>query len=251
MKKIIFILFVLVGFLSQGQIMQHGMFVLAGQGPGANPGKTDLVSYYAFEESSGTDCFDSHTGGFDGTIVNALVNQTGKVGKCYQYDFGDYVTFGNVFSFPSSSSFTISAWIYCFDNNRDDEQKIYAKSGNYALGTLKNTDGEIRLHNSTQRDETGETYILNQQWMHCMFVIDGINTNVYFDGVLRITRTDASLTSNTNPFYIGGTWKVDGTLVTEEWGGWIDELSIFDIALTGDNALWFYNSGNGRSFSDL
>ena len=74
---------------------------------------TDLVSYYNFDETSGTTATDSLSANA-GTITGATINQTGIIGKAYSFDgTGDYVTLANESNFDFMNSVTADATI-CF-----------------------------------------------------------------------------------------------------------------------------------------
>jgi hypothetical protein len=80
----------------------------------------NLVAFYKFNETSGTVLVDSK-GSNNGTVVNAVINQTGLIDRCYRFNDGvsnQYVTIpsSNDFNF-GSGAFSIEVWVNRDSNN--------------------------------------------------------------------------------------------------------------------------------------
>lgn len=241
-----------------------------------NPGKTDLVSCYGFEETSGTTCYDSH-GSNDGTISGATINQTGKVGKCYSYNG----TSSNINLSTHTSSFedldkgSICFW---FKGNTDDAECVFS------IGTTTSSWFGVVLGINTTRSLTNELITLNtttaspsanvnnnrvgytttdrnelfdNAWHHIAVISTGIDYAIYLDGSSKSLSVGNG--SNDGDWFSSlpsATYTSIGDLNLSPstfyyTNGDIDELLIYSRALSADEISWLYNSGNGRSYSDL
>ena len=70
---------------------------------------TDIVSYYKFDETTGTTATDS-AGSSSGSISGATINQPGKIDKSYSFDGNnDYININNASLRTTSISYSI--WI--------------------------------------------------------------------------------------------------------------------------------------------
>jgi hypothetical protein len=78
-----------------------------------------LVSYWKFDETSGTTSYDA-VGSNDGTITGATINQTGKINTAYDFDGTD----DNVsISYPvdyKTGNFSVSLWAIADANSGTD-----------------------------------------------------------------------------------------------------------------------------------
>ena len=222
--------------------------------------KTDLVSLWKFDEtSSATVCYDSH-GNNDGTINGATVNQTGKVGKCYDYSGSDYVDMGNVLDYDGSSAFSISLWV----NPDTGTSMTFAGK---LLNTAPNSGWSVFMRSDRYVefylvDTFGSDYIVQRTssqltlgvWTHIVFTYDGSKTaagiKCYIDGSEETLSVQADAltgsTSTTASFSIGSRDNV--ALFTD---GGIDQVFIWDKELSSSNAAWLYNDDNGRAYSEL
>ncbi|OGC00091.1 hypothetical protein A2V82_13030 [candidate division KSB1 bacterium RBG_16_48_16] len=86
---------------------------------------SNLVSYWMFDENSGTEANDL-TGVNQGTLINGPVQVSGQVKGAISFDGGnDYMTVANSGSLSFSNSFTLSAWVKNMDNAFADGYSNY------------------------------------------------------------------------------------------------------------------------------
>jgi hypothetical protein len=81
-------------------------------------------------------------------------------------------------------------------------------------------------------------------WYHCVVTYDGTNTRIYIDGVLKTASSTAVQTGNTVAFDINS--YPAGT--TEFITGKIDEVGIWNRAITATEVLRLYNAGAGLKY---
>ena len=150
--------------------------------------------------------------GNDGTVINAIWNQTGGFdGKgTYKFDgSGDYVNVGNNDSLEidiTNSDVTISAWIYpkVLDNYEpvfvaDDYDGAY-----YGYMLMISPDGNIWLtygdgtgtDTNSRRTKTGMTSLQTNMWCHVVGIIRGAtDMSIYINDILNQTFTDTNSTT--------------------------------------------------------
>ena len=176
---------------------------------------------------------------------NATYTANGKFGGGLLLDgSGDFVSCGSstLTNLPiGNSNYTISLWVKsaALQNNGGYIGWGEYGSGNRVNAFRTNMDGiqnywwgNDLIHNS---------YALNllNQWHHAVVNYNGTTRTIYFDGALLKTDTPGTPNSTTSNFAIGRT----ATMYNEFFNGTLDDLSIWNRALTVDEITYLYNSG--------
>ncbi|UCF42956.1 MAG: hypothetical protein JSV99_10280 [Planctomycetota bacterium] len=222
----------------------------------------NLVSYWRFEEGSGTTAYD-WVGDNDGTIYGATWT-SGQVGGALDFDgSNDYVEVvdpGDESLDFGSGNFTISLWFKTTDTDGEVVDKSGGNKGRQTgysvyvgtFGTIN--DGEIgfRVSDGTNRDliKTNNTYN-DGGWHHLAAVRTGsgsANLDIYVDGVdvstSSVLNEVASGISNSYDLSIGAKYYAG---YTDVWGnflnGGIDEVGIWDRALSAAEVEQLYEKG--------
>jgi len=227
-----------------GNIDVNPLFVdpLAGAG---------LISYWQFDEGSLRIAYDP-VGNNDGTIEGAKWTN-GQIGGALSFDGdGDYATMGDPadgsLDFGTSTDFSISLWFKTSDpdtlmiiNKRDGPG---FKPG-YDIFSAAN-EIYVRIGDTSSAPSATTTINgahLDGKWHYLTAVYDRSDlAKIYFDGVLNASG-DISGVGNvdtTQPFDIGdrnSEYYFNGT---------IDEVMIFDRALSADKIQQIYQMGLGR-----
>jgi hypothetical protein len=184
----------------------------------------------------------------NGTLVGGASYAPGEVDQAFLFDGSSgYV------SIPDSPSLdvfvtniTIEAWIKVNQTNANlDWRGIvtkgttswrlqcqpYAKTVNFcAIGLSSN-------------DLTGTRNVNDEQWHHVAGVCDGTNMYLYVDGTLDVSQPAIGLISqNSSPIYIGNTY---GAPAAYFFNGLIDEVSIYNRALSAEEIQTIYIAGSG------
>lgn len=152
----------------------------------------------------------------------------------------DYIDVGN-FKELNSSEFTVSAWIKRSPGSGN--KTIFSKrDATYTQGyDAKITWGgnfEMSWINGTKQTITGTTYIPENEWHHVSLIFDNGTANLYIDGVLDQTASLSSPVSTSESFIIAGAGK---TSTTDLFIGNIDEVRVWDVALTIDQLRYIMN----------
>ena len=176
---------------------------------------------------------------------NATYTANGKFGGGLLLDGDwDYVTCGSstLTSLPiGNSNYTISLWAKSAVLNTGG----YIGWGEYGSGNRVNafrTKNDVIQNYWWGNDLIHNSYALNllNQWHHAVVNYNGTTRTIYFDGALLKTDTPgATLNSTTSNFAIGRT----APMFIEFFNGTLDDLSIWNRALTVDEITYLYNSG--------
>ena len=210
-------------------------------------GDPNLVAYWAFDEGAGTIAYDS-AGDNDGTINDANWAE-GKIGGALSFDgSGDYVDCGTGPAITGTGPFSVSAW---FKTGIVDNRTIVVQrsatstAGFYGLHTRADGRAQLQIYNGgygcvVQSDVT----VCDGLWHHVVAVrTNSTDGEIYVDGSLSGTDSGPAKSLSNFPVWIGGR---DFT-PAYTWTGEIDEVMIFDRALSAEEVEHLYWEG----FSDL
>jgi len=206
-----------------------------------------LVSWWSFNEGSGTDAKDMWEGN-DGTLTNFDGDTGWKSGgdcisgSCLEFDgVDDYVNCGNDDSLNITDAITIEAWIYWkvpHDVGQYDGI-VWKKSNNdpsqaatYALALYNDEKFRLRIFGSGGNGIflISNTQVSLNSWQHLIGTYDiSTGTVLYRNGVIDKTdsTTIGQIEINSNPVWIG---KHHST--SRFFDGLIDEVRIYNSAAT-------------------
>ena len=225
------------------------VFVLGITPGGAN---ADLVAYWPMDDGEGITVSDL-VGPWDGTITGNVTWVDGKVGKALEFPGGsNFVNCGNV---DIGESLTLSYW--CFNPDKTFERPIGQHSGNYTTDpgwcvySRNETEGGVwfRVHGADNAWNGGDIIIADilpkTEWFHLTFTFDGPTRELkgYLNGepkVSKICEEGRCIYPNTNDLRLGNVGT--GAAFT----GMLDEVAVWDTALTADEVLDVFNLGVNR-----
>lgn len=216
---------------------------------------SDVVVYYSFDDDdlSGSNPLDITPNGNDGTNIGATTGVTGILNEAFDFDSAstDYINTNTAFAYTSGDAFTISTWIYPTSYGGGGFGRIFSTERNSPnAGILF----YINSGNTIDVGFTGRTGVVQSSsghfslntWVHAVAVYDGgTGIKIYIDGVERANNpTYGSPLSSTVNGLIGK--AANGN--TRNFDGKIDEVAIWDRALTAQEISVLYNSGNGLQY---
>ncbi|MCP4455295.1 MAG: LamG domain-containing protein, partial [Planctomycetes bacterium] len=203
-----------------------------------------LVGAWSFDEGSGTVVADSSGNGLNGTIVDATWD-AGIQGSALMFNgISSYVNIDGYKGINAidlvQQAFTVSNWI----KTTVGEGEMVTWGTNAASQRLT-----WRINANTLRTEhasgnlRGNTEVNDDEWHHVALVVtEGADltvpaTQIYLDG-----QPDGTFSGSGNPYLltpdvdvrIGMSGPQDGRFFT----GLIDEVMIYDRALTAEELLW-------------
>ncbi len=209
------------------------------------------LGHWKFDDGSGTTAKDSSGKGNNGRLMNGPQWVTGQIGKALKFDgVDDYVDVPHSPSLnPTTGKATIAAWINAArfkGPTGDDWQGILAKGGSPRIYSLY-TEVSGSLHFSTGPSgsyigdlSTGKLTL--NEWIHVAAVVDGEH-RFYINGdPAGVSGTGAYVPAgSTADLTIGRTDESN-----REFQGMIDDVWIFDVALTDDQVKAIYNGNPPR-----
>jgi len=181
----------------------------------------------------------------------------GKVGNALQFDgIDDYIEVEDHPSLGGMSQLTVEAWIKLNQLPRFDKAEYVLRKHNsdwtysYALYGYSNNWCENCLR-FLVKSESGASVgagvgniLLKNIWYHVVGVYNGDQVQLYINGLP--SGWWPSLTGNVfdsnRPLYIGA-WTHDGTDIYSPFNGTIDEVKIYNYALTDEEIFQEYQKG--------
>jgi hypothetical protein len=219
-----------------------------------NPDR-DLLMYLHFDNSSAYGesnslVYDFSKNNNNGTPVNSPTYITGGgFGGAYNYTTGsDYMNITYVADdIPAAGSITLTAWVMLNTNTTEDQYFFSANEAgtgteNYIIiGRDSSPSNIFLLGRATLQCNPGSFSFVIGQWHFIAVIINQSNTQTY-------SYADGSYLGNCTYLSIPTTARIslaqefDGATVTNEWGGPIDEVRVYNRSLSSDEILSIYNS---------
>jgi len=216
--------------------------------------KDNLISYWRLDEPIG-EVIDIH-GNNNGVNNGATRNVLGKINKAFDFNgSSDYVKINSAIV-TNPSSLTISSWFKKESGGATYECVLHHASANtigsssywmgvdnsdYLTATIGATTGVGWAAGKTTTKATyGEWYLLTATW-------DGSVVKVYINGEYNKEYNLNSYTSFTTSTRIGGS-SDGGASYNYFFKGKIDEVGIWNRALSPTEITKLYNSGKGLNY---
>lgn len=172
-------------------------------------------------------------------------------------------SFGNALYFRNQNNTSVSIPSYSIDTS-SISMWFYLPSGvnaYFLFGRDDSSLGYIQVNAAATPNEiictagtspTSATFIppissLRSNWNHMVIVRDGTNMNIYINGTVcsQYKVGSGSLQSTPAPIGVIST-NVIGGYNGIELTGWLNEIAIWDSAITAQNVTDLYNGGDGQ-----
>jgi hypothetical protein len=208
---------------------------------------SDMVAWWPAEGEAA-----DHVGTNSGTLVGGVTFVPGRVGQAFSFNGSSgAVTVPDAPALRCTNALTVEAW-------------VYPNSSGAAAGILVKWFGNgNQFSYSTALENNGKAYILVSkngvanvadvdykvvystnsvplnQWTHFAGVYDGAQLKVYLNGVLENEAAwPQGIFPGTAPLVIGK------ALYQSPFNGLIDEPTVYNRALSGDEIAAIYNAGS-------
>lgn len=235
------------------------------------PDIAETIAYWPLDEASGATTFEDVVGTNDGTCSGEAcpAAAAGKVGGAFTFTASqnDGITVAapdpDVFDWLGNESFSIEVWVKMTQSCEVENRVFIGRypvvpilgKASWWVGCTYDGTNLISVANFSLRDTngttgatTGTSPINNGEWHHIVAVRDNASNEnrIYVDGVLENTVISPSYT---------GTFESDGavtmgyyqTPISYLLNGTLDNIAIFDRALTDEEIADHFNSGQGQS----
>lgn len=226
--------------------------------PGCSEITTDnLVAQWKLDETTGTTAIDS-VGSNDGAYYgfDATSTVAGIDGTAQNLDgANDRIQISDSADFTFTGDFSLSAWIKhsgAAEANTGDGWRVIAQqeaSANHFMIRVNDSSGGtngtvgVSFYSGSVYGVNSTTNVKDGQWHHIVGVRQGSDLHVYIDGVLDNTTNSVS----TGTVDVGGTLKIGSYQVSNElFSGAIDDVRVYQKALTGDEISDMYNIMSGN-----
>jgi hypothetical protein len=214
-----------------------------------------MVGYWKMDEGTGTVAKDSSGKGNNGTLTNMATapststsgwSNSGKFNKALNFDgTDDYVNGGSI---GPLTAFTVTGWFkqngtgnqkwIGIDETADDTKLTWIGSGNTGPGANSTWDCGANLTSIENIQTTGSA------WNYYVLMYDGVKVTCYRNGQLAGTSANTSFSYTNAKVHIGKrAWAATGY-----FNGQIDEVKIYNYALTADDIKKDYNRGASQQF---
>lgn len=229
------------------------------------------IAYYRLDESSGTVAHD-FAGGNDGTYHNATLGKAGfsmaETNKAVSFAgtgsyMGDINPAAFAFQGTNNVAFSIEAWVN--GPAQQMESATIVAKGTGGSGGSANEQFALDLVSGTWRffirnpggtsSEATATLGPDGNWHHLVGVYDGPSglISLYVDGELAasISAPATGVRASSFPLNIGS--RRSGVDPAYDWTfeGSIDEVAIYNVALTPDQVVAHYSAAYGTTMSPV
>jgi len=228
-----------------------------------------LIGYWIFDTGVGNIAHDYSQSGNDGDLKNMDNSNwvSGKVGNsALEFDgTTEYVEVLNVGNFTATfnnlPAFSLEAWVY-FDEDSgvdpDSDAIIQLNNdrtspANHNIFYLKRITGNLLDLSTSDDDGVWDDLIDlvpigNLDWHHIVATWNGSTKSIYIDGSPRISKTwEETLPGLGDALHIGVDEDTQGGSGLDDYfGGKIDEVAVFNRALSPEEISVHYNGGVGK-----
>lgn len=206
------------------------------------------IGAWLFDEGSGDITQDSSGNGNDGTLEGPNWVD-GKFGKALEFNgTSDYVNVGNnpITDINGTNIMSISAWVKRASKTSKVLVAIRRSPGGYVLGVgiLGASANQIKMTKYAIVDIYLGDFPQDTDWHHLVGVWNGKGQIAYIDGVVNANSADIANFSSA----AAGSLLIGGDTGDQGYAdGTIDDVGIFNVALTEDDVMDIMNKGLGRA----
>ncbi len=200
-----------------------------------------LVAAYSFQDY-GTTTADASGNDNHAVISGAVKSYSGYDGMAMKFDgVEDWLTVNDSASLDLTKGMTLEAWLYPQTQPNDYSTAIMKESStgtvyNLNATTDANLPGVTFYNNGSYNSTNGPQALPVNKWSHLVATYDGSYQRVYVNGVQVAARAQTGLIPTSS-----GALRIGGNSI---WGnyftGLIDEVRIYNRALTGDEVKYDY-----------
>ena len=182
-----------------------------------------------------------------GTLMGGVTYGEGIVRQAFSFHgtLHDYVkmTSSTAGDF-GSSPFTVDFWMNSSNDGNGGVYLVGKSYPDYGQGwdiRLRTSQIVVVGVNGWAENIISDTSVTSGAWHHIALTANGSDVILYIDNVQKGSSGRSAISSTTNPFSMGDT---PGFSVPTAFNGLIDEVQIFNRALSADEIADIYNAGS-------
>ena len=221
--------------------------VISPAGSGCVPPPSGIVAWWPGNGSA-----TNIMGTASGLETNGAGYADGFVGEAFDFNGNTQaiaIPYSAALDLGQMAAWTIEAWIQPVSFNNVQYPTIFAEGNWGASLGLNSQSGALEswINDGTPLDSTSSV-VLNQ-WNHVALVDDGATRTLYINGIPAGVGTAPAIAPDGNDAAIGTVGTFDGR---SGFDGLIDEVSIYNRALSSNELSAIYNAGiAGKCTNDL
>lgn len=220
------------------------------------PLTSGLLAYWKLDDASGTSAADATGNGHTGTLLNSAGWGTGKINGCLAINAGGTLNQSVDVAAIASGSFSGSASVSAWGNQSASNgwAKIFSwldddSTAATGISLYANDLNKMRAF-AQGKSAVDPNTITNSSWIHWVATYDGTTVTLYRNGSsVASTGGGSSMTVPTHKMGIGncGSNSLNYSTV-EGFKGSVDEVGLWNRALSSGEVSQLYNSGNGLAY---
>jgi hypothetical protein len=198
-----------------------------------------LKAGYQLDTNAGTQVYDGTIANSNGLMVNGPTWIAGKIGRAINFDAtNDYVDLGSPSASNITGDATVSVWVK--PTNFTTEQGVISwgnggTTSPFSINLLTTSKVQYACTGCTTRTSTAS--LTANVWSHVTTTVSGSTLKIYINGVLDSTQ-DIGISTRSS-----GNGSLNfGRTATKYMRGGIDEISIFDRALSAQEVRAIYDA---------
>ncbi len=224
----------------------NNWIAMVGADPDDAEGPTNgLVGYWKLDEQSGTTAADE-LGNNDGTMQGGLTGSdsvAGLVGTALQLDdFNDVITVPHAADFDLVGDLTLSLWFRRLTSHGGLVSKGASDNSAWNYGVYMSASNYLIFYSddTVPTSVSSNTTITDTDWHHVVVTREGNDVTIYLDGIVEASGTMAgAFGTDSFDVHIG---KSGDIFSGDTFGGTIDDVRIYDRALTAQEVVRLYNT---------
>ncbi|GIV28724.1 MAG: hypothetical protein KatS3mg027_2538 [Bacteroidia bacterium] len=195
------------------------------------------TGYWKLDDLSSATAVDSSGNGNNGTLTGGPIwKEKGKVGGAAWFDGSDdHILLNN---HTALQNFSLSMW-FNIESSPGGSSAVLAGGYTGYGGSLIKIDSATNIRFRTEGDYTSDftvPTILQNTWYHLVVTRENSNTRVYLNG----KESTSGIKTNIGDFVFK---KISGYQAGQYFNGTIDEVKLFDYALTPRQVRQVYDGG--------
>jgi hypothetical protein len=214
--------------------------------PGDTANCDPPIAEWLFDENQGTTVTDKSGNNHNITLINSPNWVKGQYGSAINFNGTQYGIGDSNLGISGDAEFTMAGWVFwsgSFSSNFPSAFGINTvNTSNRGLSmTLKDGRPALDFWNNRWR---ATNPITTNQWHHIAVTktpgLIGSTSKIYVNGVLQAGAVEGS---NTTPDILDAEPVIGRLDSSRYWNGFIDQVRIYDYALSPAQIAWDYNRG--------